>query len=64
MKEAVGYALASMRMEGYAYSNQEKVMWAKIASGELPLDAARQDAAEFDRRMRGLYPEKFVKGEV
>lgn len=49
--QAVAEAIHSMEMEGFKFTPEEKEMWRKIASGELPLDAARQDAEEFHRKV-------------
>lgn len=38
--DAVAYALHSMEMEGFAYTEAEKRLWGRIAAGELPLSAA------------------------
>jgi len=62
-KQSVKYALNTMEMEGFKFTVEEKAMWDKIATGELPLSAAEKDAAEFDRIMREKYPEKFGNGD-
>ena len=46
-KKAVEYALQTHRLEGFEYTAKEKEMWNKIANGELPLDAAFENAAAF-----------------
>lgn len=61
IREAVSYALHSMEMEGLSFTPAERQLWAKIAAGELPLEAAREDARKFDQQMRELHPEKFGK---
>ena len=57
--QAVTYALHSMVLEAFMFTSAEKQLWAKIGRGELPLSAASDTAAEFDRRMRRLYPQCF-----
>lgn len=49
--QAIKYALNSMRMEGFEFTQQEKEMWEKISKGELPLEAARKDAENFHRQI-------------
>ena len=61
--QSVKYALHSMELEGFKFTDEEKAMWNKIGKGELPLEAAREDAREFDRQMRAKYPERFGNGE-
>lgn len=62
-KKAVQYAVNSMEMEGFNFTPAEKKMWSKIASGELPLSAAKGHAEEFDRQMRQKFPDKYGTGE-
>lgn len=62
-KKAVEYALQTHRLEGFNYTAQEKEMWNKIASGELPLSAAFEDADDFVRQLREKHPEVFEGGE-
>ena len=59
-KKAVEYALQTHRLEGFNYTPHEKEMWDKIASGELPLDAAFEDAAAF----AAAIPEKRICPET
>ncbi len=58
-KDIVKYGLHSMELEGFQFTAEEKVMWDKIAAGELPLSADKEDATEFDRLMRECFPEKY-----
>ena len=62
-EKAVRYAINSTEMEGIKYTSQEKEMWEKIAKGELPLEAALEDAQKFDRQMRESNPELYGKGD-
>lgn len=61
--QSVKYAINSMEMEGFKFTPEEKAMWDKIAAGELPLSAAKEAAAEFDRQMRERFPEKYSRGD-
>ena len=63
-KKSIRYALKTMELEGFTFTVQEKELWDKIASGELPRSVAKADAAEFDRLMREKYPEKFDQGNM
>lgn len=63
-RNSVRYAINSMEMEGFAFTPDEKIMWEKIAAGELPLSAAGEDAVEFDRIMRKRFPEKYDTGDA
>lgn len=56
---AVKYALNSMEMEGFHFTDDEKNMWQDIATGKLPLSAAKERAQELHRIMRAKFPEKF-----
>lgn len=60
-QQSVNYALHSMELEGFIFTDDEKKMWAKITNGELPVEAAREDAREFDRQMRVKYPKLYKK---
>ena len=62
-KKAVEYALQTHRLEGFNYTAQEKVMWNKIANGELALSAAFEDAEDYIRQLREKHPEVFEGGE-
>jgi len=62
-KDSVKYAMHSMEIEGFKFTPEEKVMWEKIAAGELPRSEALKQAEAFDRLMRAKFPEKYVRGD-
>lgn len=59
-KQAVKYAMNSMSMEGFKYTEKEKILWEKVAAGELPLSTVDKVADAFDQAMRSRFPEKYA----
>ncbi|WP_371381838.1 hypothetical protein [Sporomusa aerivorans] len=63
LSKSVAYALNTMKIEGFTFTSEEEAMWKRIATGELPRSAAKEEAAEFDKFMRARFPEKYDKGD-
>ena len=57
--EAVRHAIHEMELAGLEFTADELAMWDKIASGELPLEYAREEADRQLAEMRKRFPEKF-----
>ena len=61
---AVRHAIHEMELAGLEFTADELAMWDKIASGELPLMAASDAAAEFDYQARQSHPQFFKKEQA
>ena len=60
---AVRHAIHEMELAGLEFTAEELKMWDKIASGELPLEYAREEAERQLAEMRKRFPEKFADYE-
>ena len=60
---AVRHAIHEMELAGLEFTADELAMWDKIASGELPLEYAREEAERQLAEMRKRFPEKFADYE-
>lgn len=58
-KRAVEYAVASMKMEGFEYTFQEKDLLEKIAEGKLPLKVLDEQINEKIEQVKMMRPECF-----
>ena len=58
-EKAVRHAIHEMELAGFEFTADEMAMWDKIASGELPIEYAREEAARHLAEMRKRFPEKF-----
>lgn len=63
MDQAVKYAINTMEMEGFTFTEEEKKMWKAIGEGKLPLSAADDYAKKLERIFREKFPEKFTGDE-
>lgn len=60
-KEAVQGAMASMRMEGFIFTEEEEAMFEKLANGEISHDDVIKIADELIKRWQKESPESFAK---
>lgn len=60
-KAAVEGAMASMRMEGFVFTDEEELMFKKLAKGEISSDDVIKIADELIKRWQIENPECFTK---
>lgn len=60
-KESVKYAMHSMELEGYVYTEAEKELFDRLAKGEIEPEDIRKFADEELARLKREKPEVFVK---
>jgi uncharacterized membrane protein len=59
--KAVAGAMASMRMEGFVYTDEEIILFDRLAKGEISCDDVRKIADEEVRICKIEHPEYFAK---
>jgi len=59
--DSVRYAMHSMELEGFIFTEEDKIMWEKVAKGELSTEDVRKKADEFIKLTREKFPEKFIR---
>lgn len=61
-KKAVKAAMASMEMEGFNFTPEEKALFDKLAKGEITTDDVKKLAAEKLEKWKQESPQSFVEG--
>lgn len=60
-KQSVKYAMHSMELEGFVYTEEEKALFDRLANGEIEPEDIRKFAAEKLAKLRKEKPEAFVE---
>lgn len=63
MDKAISDAMGNMRIEGFVYTDKEKTVLAKIAKGELSLNAIDALADQYDKKMRKAFADRYTEEE-